>query len=70
MIIILGGGFIGAQLHSFLNNKYFNIKLVTKSDVDYSNEKILTDFLLANKPRFGTLVIPMWIVVKQTVKLV
>lgn len=52
MIIILGGGFIGAQLHSFLNNKYFNIKLVTKSDIDYSNEKILTDFLLANKPRF------------------
>lgn len=52
MIVILGGGFVGTHLYNFLQNKYFNIKLVTKSEIDYSNEKILTDFLVSCKPRF------------------
>jgi len=52
MILILGGGFVGTHLYGSLKDRFFNIKLLKRSELDYSNEKIFRDFLLKEKPEY------------------
>jgi len=52
MILILGGGFIGTHLYRYLSGSFFNIKLVTKQTLDYTNLTTLINFLETEKPEF------------------
>lgn len=46
-ILILGGGYIGNNLHEFFKN-YYTCNLVRRSDLDYHDIRILNQFILNN----------------------
>ena len=51
-ILIIGSGYIGSYLESFLTEKGFPVQLIKHSDVDYHDVNILRKYLLNNNIRY------------------
>lgn len=52
MVLILGGGFVGNHIYNSLKDRFFNIRLIKRAELDYSNTEILREFLKKEKPDF------------------
>ena len=53
MFIILGSsGYVGSKIFHFLTKNRRQVIGVSRSEIDYSNPKILKEFLRSKKPRF------------------
>ena len=53
MFIILGSsGYVGSKIFHFLTKNGKEVIGVTRSEIDYTNPKILKEFLRSKKPRF------------------
>jgi dTDP-4-dehydrorhamnose reductase len=48
-VLILGGGFIGSRLNRYLKDK-ISVTLLQRSELDYTDKKIFTNFLLERSP--------------------
>ena len=53
MFVILGStGYVGSKIFHFLTKNEKEVIGISRSDIDYSNPKILKEFLSSKKPRF------------------
>ena len=53
MFVILGSyGYVGSKIFHFLNENDREVIGISRSEIDYTNPKILKEFLRSKKPRF------------------
>ena len=53
MFLILGSsGYIGSKFYQFLAMNERNVRGISRTEIDYTNPKILNEFLRSKKPRF------------------
>jgi len=53
MFLILGySGYVGSKLYSFFSEKECGVIGISRSEINYTNPKILKDFLRSKEPRF------------------
>jgi len=51
-VLIIGKGYIGTFLYNYLKLKGVNVKLISKSDINYNNYYTFSNYLLFEKPSY------------------